>query len=601
MRGSGTWKNRIGRFVLALLLVLGAAGLRILTHAWLGSRVIFLFFWPAILAAAWFGGVSAGVWALVFSTIGGILIFERGGNLMAISQEDWISLGLFLLVASPVIFAVEAARRARAAAEESKATLDQALSAGGMGYWIWDFPSGKVSWSRNLEEIHRLPPGSFAPDIEGFLAPIHPDDRARVREAIERAVSSHGDYDVDFRVGPAGGALQWISGRGHVVSRDGRPVRMVSLRRNITERMAAEQAQRHLAAIVSSSADAIVSKDLEGRILSWNAAAERLFGYREHEVLGRSIEILHPEGSEDFRTILERIAKGEKVEHYETVRRRKDGSLIDVALTVSPILDESGRVIGASKTLRDLTSQREAERERERTRQLFLATLGHDLRNPLNTIAASLYYLQRHAPKSLGHVVERMSGSAGRMARMIAQLLDFTRARLGQGIPLNPQPCDLREVCASVVGEIDAEHPNRLLLQADGEFTGQWDSDRLAQMFSNLFANAVDHGSPADPVKVRLCREDGVVRVQVSNRGEPIPESLQATIFEPFRRGTRERAGQSRGLGLGLYITREIVRSHGGTIDLRSGPEETVFTVKLPVAQPRSEAGPSAHPSRGRT
>jgi signal transduction histidine kinase len=178
------------------------------------------------------------------------------------------------------------------------------------------------------------------------------------------------------------------------------------------------------------------------------------------------------------------------------------------------------------------------------------------------------------------------------MARMIAQLLDFTRARLGPGIPLNPQPCDLREVCANVVGEIDAEHPNRLHLEAEGELTGQWDSDRLAQMFSNLFANAVDHGSQADPVRIRLCREDGAVRVQVSNRGEPIPAPLQATIFEPFRRGSRERTGQSRGLGLGLYITREIVRSHGGTIDLQSGPEETVFTVKLPVTQQRSEAAP---------
>ncbi|HEX5134393.1 MAG TPA: PAS domain S-box protein, partial [Thermoanaerobaculia bacterium] len=495
-------------------------------------------------------------------------------------------------VAAPVLMAVEAARRARATVEESKRTLDQALSAARMGYWIWDIDSGKVTWSDNMEGIQRLPSGSFTGGIEGFLAPIHPEDRSRVRTAIDRAVSEGGDYDVDFRIVPEDGAVQWINGRGHVVSRGGKPIRMVSLRTNITDRMAGEQARRHLAAIVSSSADAIISKDLEGHILSWNAAAERLFGYREEEVLGRSIEMLHPDGSEDFRTILERVARGERVEHYETVRRRKDGSSVEVALTVSPILDENGSVIGASKTLRDLTAQREAEREHERTRQLFLATLGHDLRNPLNTIVASLYYLHRRAPETLQHVVTRMSGSAQRMARMIEQLLDFTRARLGQGIPLNPQPCDLREICSTVVGEIEAEHPNRLIIQADGEFTAPWDSDRLAQMFSNLLANAIDHGSRADPVKVRLSREDGAVRVEVSNRGEPIPEPLQATIFEPFRRGTRERTGSSRGLGLGLYITREIVRSHGGSIDVQSGAGETVFTVRLPVVDtPPDDAG----------
>ncbi len=168
-----------------------------------------------------------------------------------------------------------------------------------------------------------------------------------------------------------------------------------------------------------------------------------------------------PERAEDYRGIIARIARGERVEHYETTRRRKDGTLVEVAVTASPVRDEDGRIIAVSKTARDLTPWREIERDRERTRELFLATLGHDLRNPLNAITASLFYLRRHAPEPLQHVVERMSGSGDRMARMIGQLLDFTRTRLGGGIEVAPRPCDLRQVCRTVLAEVEMQYPER--------------------------------------------------------------------------------------------------------------------------------------------
>src|SRR5262249_37524666 len=162
-----------------------------------------------------------------------------------------------------------------------------------------------------------------------------------------------------------------------------------------------------------------------------NPAAERLFGYSAEEVIGQSVRLLlPPERADDFFSILDRIRRGERVEHYETLRRRKDGTLVEISLTVSPVHDENGRVVAASEIARDLTALGEVQRERERMRELFLATLGHDLRNPLNTITISLAYLQKHIPESLRHVTTRMSTSANRMARMIEQLLDFTRARL---------------------------------------------------------------------------------------------------------------------------------------------------------------------------
>src|SRR5262249_8852137 len=199
----------------------------------------------------------------------------------------------------------------------------------------------------------------------------------------------------------------------------------------------AQEARALLAAIVDSTDDAIISKDLNGRILSWNAAAERLFGYKPEEIIGKSVQLLLPAGrADDFFSILDRVRRGERIAQYETIRKRKDGSLVEVSLTVSPIRDKSGKIIGASKIARDLTLWRGIQREQERTRQLFLATLGHDLRNPLNTIVVSLAHLQNPLPEDLRDVPKRMMTSANRMARMIERLLEFTRARIGSGMPV---------------------------------------------------------------------------------------------------------------------------------------------------------------------
>jgi PAS domain S-box-containing protein len=367
---------------------------------------------------------------------------------------------------------------------------------------------------------------------------------------------------------------------------------MTGLAMNISDRRRAAEAQNLLAAIVDSSGDAILSKDLEGRITSWNAAAERLFGYSAEEIVGKSIQTLLPqERSDDFFAILSRIRRGERVEHYETVRKRKDGSTVELSLTVSPIIDSSGRIVGASKIARDLTARREAEREQQRTRELLLGMLGHDLRNPLNTIVASLYYMEKRVSEPLAHVVGRMTNSTRRMVRLIEQLLDLTRARLGSGISVDPRPTELRRLSLTLIDEIEAQHPHRVRLADGEEISGTWDPDRLTQVLANLLSNALSHGSPGSLVDVRLAQEDGIARIDVTNRGEPIPESMHETIFEPFRRAGTGSGAASPGLGLGLYIARAIVRAHRGSIELVSRDDETTFTVRLP-RDSSSDVGP---------
>jgi PAS domain S-box-containing protein len=213
-------------------------------------------------------------------------------------------------------------------------------------------------------------------------------------------------------------------------------------------------------AVVNSSEDAIIVKDLDGRIREWNHSAERLFGYDRQEVIGRSVDILMPaDRTDDWRKILDRLVGGERVEHFETRRRTRDGRILDVSLTVSPVRDRNGQIVGAAKIVRDVTADLEARREADRTRELFLGTLGHELRNPLNAIAVSVHTLKRRTPQAAQPILARIQGSTDRMSRMIDQLLDFTRSRLGGGIPLQPVPANLGSVCRTAADEIEVLTP----------------------------------------------------------------------------------------------------------------------------------------------
>lgn len=340
---------------------------------------------------------------------------------------------------------------------------------------------------------------------------------------------------------------------------------------------------RRLAAIVESSEDAIIAKDLQGRIVEWNRAAERMFGYRKEEAVGSSIEMLMPpDRADDWRKILARVANGERLAHFETRRRTRDGRILDVSLTVSPVRDGEGRIVGAAKIVRDVTAEQAARRESEKTRELLLGTLGHDLRNPLNTINVSVHTLKRHAADADQKVLARISNSTARMSRMIDQLLDFTQSRLGGGIPIQPHNADLATICRTIADEFEALHPRRVRLSTDGDLKGRWDSDRLAEVLSNLVSNAFKYGDRDAPVTIVARRDEGHVIVDVTNQGPEIPPPVRDVIFDPFQRGPTEQHRGIKGVGLGLYIAHQIVRAHHGEIAVRSCPGAgTTFSVRL--------------------
>ncbi len=223
-------------------------------------------------------------------------------------------------------------------------------------------------------------------------------------------------------------------------------------------------------------------------------------------------------------------------------------------------------------------------------RERFIGILGHDLRQPLNTIVFSSSPLAAAAAAGAGDTSRdaRVLRAALRMGRMIEEILDFTRARVGGGIPVTRSHCKLIDVVRRAVDE--RSERLSIIVTTEGDTSGQWDADRMAQVFGNLLGNAFEHGAPGRPVNVHVWRSAAAVEFEVQNEGTPITSEEQRSLFDPFRRGspTSASATKSSGLGLGLFISDQIVRGHGGAMTVRSDAHGTTFAASVPHAPDRA-------------
>jgi signal transduction histidine kinase len=221
-------------------------------------------------------------------------------------------------------------------------------------------------------------------------------------------------------------------------------------------------------------------------------------------------------------------------------------------------------------------------------RDLLIGALSHDLRTPLTAVLYSAQFMLRSEALDDVHTraASRIVNSATRMIAMVADLLDFSRTRLGDELPLAPSSMDLGEVCRAAIEEISAFHPSgAFTFEETGALTGKWDRTRIAQMLSNLLGNAVQHGAPDTPITVKAVGSEDEVVVTVHNEGPPIPDELQNRIFEPLARGSQgnDASRSDKNLGLGLYIACQIAKAHRGNLKLAaSNREGTVFTAQLP-------------------
>jgi signal transduction histidine kinase len=260
-------------------------------------------------------------------------------------------------------------------------------------------------------------------------------------------------------------------------------------------------------------------------------------------------------------------------------QREANANLVSATIRAHELADEAE---AAKKHAEE--SERELRTVAE-FREMFIGILGHDLRNPLSSIsmAAALLLRRGHLDAHDAETAARIIRSGQRMSRMITQLLDLTRARLGGGLLIEPKPADLREVCRNVIEEFEAD----IHLEVEGDVTGTWDQDRLAEVLSNLTGNAIEYAAPGTAVIVKAHSEGAQVVVEISNQGEPIPADVLPSIFEPFRRARPREKSASGNLGLGLYIAHQIVLSHSGTLKARSAGGTTTFVIRLPRRPPQ--------------
>jgi PAS domain S-box-containing protein len=405
----------------------------------------------------------------------------------------------------------------------------------------------------------------------------------------------------------------------------GKPIGWIASITDLTEsrhaQLRADKALKQLASIVENTDDAIIGRDLNGIVTSWNAAAERLYGYRADEMLGKPLSILIPKDRHDEEPeILARLRRGEGIDHYATVRKAKDGRLIQVALTASPIKDADGNIIGYSKIARDITERMQAEAEREallksehearaqaeeanRVKDDFLAVLSHELRTPLNAILgwASLLRSGKLDAENADRAIEIVERNAKAQSNLIEGVLDVSRIVSGK-LQLDVRPLHLSGVVEAAVDSIrpaaDAKNMNVLVVIDKQEPLISGDATRLQQIVGNLLSNAVKFSPAGSEIGVTLGMVGSEVEIAIKDSGQGISPEFLPHVFDRFRQADPSTTRKHGGLGLGLAIVKQLVDLHGGSVLAESDGigSGATFKVRLKSIE-KAEAISTAQPS----
>ena len=602
-----------GGMALALVAVAAASALRWLLDPWMGDTLPLVTLFGAVAAAVWFGGfLPAALVAGIGYVVCSYLFLVPRGRLGLDQLDNVVGLVAYLFTCTLIILFGEAMRRAQAVTAEGREVLRVTLGSigdavittdtgGGITY-MNEVAESLTGW--NLAEARALPLEQvFRIVNESTREPVESPASRALRDGVIVGLANHtvlirkdgSECPIDDSAAPIRDALQRVSGCV-LIFRD------VSAQRRV-ERDRAEQLQtaRLLAAIVESSDDAIISKSLDGTIRTWNAGAERVFGHSAAQAIGHHISlIIPPDRLAEEDDIIRRLKSGERIDHFETERVAADGRRLLVSLSISPIRDEQGHVVGASKVARDVTRLRQTEAElrrladnlaeADRRKDEFLATLAHELRNPLAPLSNALAVMKRAGADAqvMQRARDTMERQLAHLVRLVDDLLDLNRIshnRLG----LRLQPVEL----ASVVQQaVEASRPlaeaagHTLRVQLPDEPVHlNADTVRLAQVFGNLLNNSCKYTRPGGTIDVTARCEGASVRVSVKDNGIGIPRGQLERIFEMFAQVERADHATQGGLGIGLTLVKRLLQMHGGSIEAHSAGEGqgSEFVVRLPT------------------
>ncbi|WP_338871549.1 PAS domain-containing protein [Myxococcus stipitatus] len=483
---------------------------------------------------------------------------------------------------------VTRARGVQRERDEVRERLRRIITALPVVLWTTD-SAGRVTLveGRGVAALGKVPTDFLGRDVREMY-PDHP----RLPETTRRALSGE-SFSVELELEGAW-FMVYVSPE---VDAAGRVVSVSGVSLDITERRRAEevlrQSETRYRLATLATRDVIYDWDLATGHIEWSELAARQFrmhsGTLEMDV-DAWMRAIHPEDRGRVGVEVERIiASGEREWHDEYRFRRGDGTWAVIEDRGHVVRDSSGtaeRMVGA---MHDVTERRAAEEEARRRaefEQLLIGIVGHDLRNPLSaiTMASTTLLRREYLDERQRKVIDRILSSAERATRMLRDVLDFTQARLGGGIPMQPQPLDLHELTRQVLDEVRLAHPERSLeFEFSGDGAGVWDPDRLAQVLTNLVNNALSYSPSECPVLVRTHGTRDAVTLSVHNMGDAIPAELLPRLFEPMKRAERRDPKDGRGLGLGLFIVKHIVDAHGGRLRVRSDEKDgTLFMVRLP-------------------
>ncbi|HYK36175.1 PAS domain S-box protein, partial [Alloacidobacterium sp.] len=455
----------------------------------------------------------------------------------------------------------------------------------------WVAADGTILWANKAElsltgyEAHEY--------IGHHISEFHAD-REVIEDILQRLSRNEQLHDYETRMKCKDGSLRYVRIDSNVFMRHGKFVHTRCFTTDITDNKQAEQSSSHLAAIVESSDDAIISKDLNGIITSWNSSAERILGYKPEEMIGKPIlTIIPPELHSDETMILSKIRAGERIEHFQTVRLHKSGERLDVSLTISPVKNRRGKIAGAAKILRDITQQKKLENALHTTEKLasvgrLAATIAHEINNPLEGVT-NFIYLARKCPEISGEVkcyLESADRELQRAAHIAQQALGFYRDTS------QPVLLEVFRVVEDVL-EIYQRKFEYKHLHVERQIESMleictWQGE-LKQVLSNLIANALDASKDGGRIiiRARACRNlktgQPEIRFTIADNGIGVADEIRRKLFTPFFTTKKEV-----GTGLGLWITKELLEKRGGRIHLRSresSPSGTMISFCLPVSQ----------------